>query len=140
MPKRIVEPVITRLPGAAERWVLERDYTIVLPIVHRELFVLAGFSFDGLSVPRMFYRILHPLEAPASAVCHDALYCSELLPRRQADAILRELLRLEGCSWLQANAAYAAVRMFGWLVWRKHTSWSGRRSRRLISLDRPPPQ
>jgi hypothetical protein len=131
--------VFSRLQGPQERYLLHEPYRITLPVTHRELFVVGGFTWDGGSVPRIFWRVSHPQEFSASFLCHDALYAAELLPRRQADDELYELIRLEGGSWLQRYLIYRAVRMGGYFVWENHRPAAVRRSRRLCSLDVPPP-
>ena len=136
--RRIPEPVIRRLAGPAERWILDEPYSIVLPIIHRELFIVGGFSYDGASVPRLARVVLHPQEAPAFALVHDALYSSELLPRHLCDEIGVEIAKLDGCSAFQRVLIYNAVRIGGYFVWSNHRPFAVRRARKLVSLDSPP--
>lgn len=133
--RKIPEPVISRVNVAWERWYLEKDYSIVLPVVHRELRIAAGFTWDGGSLPRVFWRISHPQEFPASYLIHDALYSSHLLSRMQADRVLRECIRRECGSLIQRELIYRAVRLFGGAAWDGHKQPDILRARRLIKLD-----
>lgn len=102
------------------------------------LTVRAGFSFDGASIPRVFWRLIgHPFEMPLliGATAHDALYSGELLPRADCDRIFRELMRRAGIGRIKRNAVWLAVRAAGWAVWRRHTADSVAEARRLVTLE-----
>jgi hypothetical protein len=73
-----------------------------------------GFITDFASVPRiplafmLFGNIGH-----RAAVVHDYLYVTAQVSRKQADEILRDLLREEGAGSLRASLMYAGVRVGG---------------------------
>lgn len=82
-----------------------------------EFTMLPGFRTDGGSVPWCFRWFApgwtedEPLVNLAYAL-HDALYASELLPRGQADDLLRGLLRDAGWSRVRASTVCYAVNKF----------------------------
>ena len=99
-----------------ERW--------LCPISHgRLLIVEPGFQSDGMSVPRFLWPLVGPYEPKSfpAALCHDALYCSELVHRKIADLEFRRILLGFGMHPWIAEGCYKAVRALGWIVWRKHT-------------------
>ena len=73
-----------------------------------------GFITDFASVPRiplafwLFGNVGH-----RAAVVHDYLYVTAQVSRKQADEILRELLREEGAGSIRANLMYLGVRIGG---------------------------
>ena len=103
----------------------------------RWILVEPGFRSDGASIPRILWPFVGPrFDASTfpAAFCHDALYASELLPRRDADRIFRDHLRLLGVSKARAQAYYFAVTAFGWMVWRKHTQASISAARQFVRV------
>lgn len=95
----------------------------------------AGFASDGASVP---------IQTPVSprfestsfpaAAAHDALYMAELLNRKQCDLEFHRLLKLCGMSAWRSWLYYQAVRMFGWIVWQRHTKESITEARKLCRI------
>jgi len=91
----------------------------------------AGYETDGASVPRLFYNILgrFTIALPAALV-HDCRYDPppndrgvkyRWLTRKQADQEFYENLRKCGVNIARAQAAYRAVRLFGWKPWNAGT-------------------
>lgn len=84
------------------------------PVAKQIIIVPRDFVTDFASVPRLplvwekfggkFHR---------SALVHDYLYQSGVLPRRTADQVLREAAMTEGLCKEDADAVYAAVRLAG---------------------------
>ena len=76
-----------------------------------------GFVTDFASIPRFFWRVLHPTHAHIgkAAVVHDALYRSPgfSVSRLEADAVLTEGMQVLGAPWWKRKAVYAAVRAGG---------------------------
>ncbi len=130
----IPEPVVRRRPGPHESWDLIEDYSDQLPW-GATLHIKAGFNFDGLSVKRAVYRILHPMEGPGAALQHDACYAAEIMPRKLADSLLYRNLRREGCTIWQSICAYVAVRLLGGIVWRQHSPDSVAQARKYVSIS-----
>lgn len=101
------------------------------------LTVSPGFTTDGGSIPRFFWRVMgHPLGAYLLAyIIHDALYSAEYFSRRECDEIFLEILaELKACRMIR-SAAYATVRLGGYFVWKWHTAESVANARKLISLE-----
>ncbi len=95
-----------------------------------------GFRTDGGSIPIIFQNLFIPLGKYLLAfLIHDALYATEYCTRLEADRILLEVLEWQGACWIRRNIIYAAVRCFGWRVWRKHTPESLAAARYLITFD-----
>lgn len=83
-----------------------------------------GFRFDGASIPRFFWRIMgHPLSTDTlkAALVHDFLYATEMVSRKNADFLFRELMRVNRVPFLKRYLMYAAVRFFGGHVWCRHS-------------------
>ena len=86
--------------------------------------VHAGFECDGVSVPRFAWSPVSPCIDPRSlraGVAHDYIYRvqPEGWTRAQADLMFVCFLIEDGLVIPRALLAYAAVRLFGWIVWNK---------------------
>lgn len=87
--------------------------------------IYPGFKTDGGTIPKIFQNIISPLGVYLLAfLIHDALYAAECCTRAEADWILLELCEWLGAWWIRRNEIYAAVRAWGWLVWKKHSKKS----------------
>ena len=97
-------------------------YTLLAPLVYENLTVPAGFSSDGASVPRFFWRIVFPPgdnRALRAAFLHDYIYRTHPAGwnRAAADELFRRVLIEDGISRNSANMAYWGVRLFGSSAW-----------------------
>lgn len=84
--------------------------------------VPGGFDTDGASVPRPLWPlVLSPYDPRAirAAVIHDFMYRFGAWPRAQADDVLLAYMRADGVPAFTARVVWAAVRLFGWLYWRR---------------------
>ncbi|MDD3886468.1 MAG: DUF1353 domain-containing protein [Victivallaceae bacterium] len=84
--------------------------------------VPTGFYSDGMSVPRIFWRLISPQigsdAVTRCAVIHDWLYQSHVCTRKEADQWLRDhLIADAGWSKWKANLVYAGVRIGGASHW-----------------------
>lgn len=118
----------------------ETDELIQLdrPWVCCGLIVSAGFESDGASVPRFLWGLAgshYEGDTLRAALWHDAAYSSEMWSRDVCDKGLYNILRLCGVNRVRAWLYYAAVRSFGWIVWRNHTEESIRRARAFVFLS-----
>lgn len=82
----------------------------------------AGDSWDGASIPRMFWSIVgHPLQQEFrwASFWHDRLCEHSFLwaDRRLADAILLLMLQLYGVGYWRRTAMWIAVRLYAWFSW-----------------------
>lgn len=89
----------------------------------KTLTVPAGFSYDGASVPRFFWRVIFPPVHPKTrraALFHD--YINRTQPqgwtRKGADQLFYALLVEDGTCKIRAKFAYWGVRLFGWYAWK----------------------
>ena len=115
---------------------LMEDYIVVLPNL-KILYIKKGFIFDGASIPKLFWSIIgSPFgKYTASALIHDALYASELLPREDADTIFINTMVYKGVNEDKRNAMYLAVDIFGKYVWINHTDESITEARTFVSIE-----
>jgi hypothetical protein len=121
-------PVVT-YRVRARCWVLEVTYLYAEdPDVIR---IPRGFVFDLASVPRLVWPLIAPFELSISApLVHDFLYHHAGVPplaesrrnysRLDADRLFRRMMRRERVPGWRWRPAYAAVRLFGGFVWRRH--------------------
>lgn len=107
--------------------------------------VPAGFRFDLASVPRVFWALVAPFELSLAApLVHDFLYRRAGLPprgsvvpwrsftRAEADRTFCRLMARQGVAGWRLAAAFLAVRVAGFLAWRR----GGRRLDRSQRIDR----
>ena len=115
-----------RLAYPIKRQINEREYQLRRVFTVRVggwvSVILPGFTWDGFSVPRLFWAFQPPFAGPATvaALDHDAKYAKMWDGgRRQADRHFRALMRQYGEGRVRAYIMYRAVRDFGWIAWRK---------------------
>ncbi len=118
------DPVIMPLPSPGVR----RRFRLVSPFVFRlangaclELEIPAGFITDFASTPRLLWPLFPPTGPwMRAALVHDYCYREQVpFSRFLADALFREVMRLDGVPRWRRIVFYWAVRLFGWLWWRK---------------------
>lgn len=81
--------------------------------------VPAGFVTDDYSVPRFAWWLIPPSGiADESAVLHDWLYRSKVLPRSEADALFLEAMLSQKIAPLRARLIWLGVRLGGHFAWR----------------------
>jgi hypothetical protein len=106
-------------------WILSQSFNIVTP--RGIVSVPRGFVTDHASVPRPFWSLIPPVadEIAEASIPHDYFYVkeSEEVPRKFADECLYEIARVNGASWVTAQAAHKAVRVASWGMYRKKYSW-----------------
>ena len=111
------------------RCVLEEDFSFTVKVngKHYHIEIQQGFIFDGASIPRIAWRVVgHPYQMPllVCALPHDILYASEFFKKEECDWIFLELMKSVGINWIKRNTIWSAVKLFGGLVWLKHTKYS----------------
>lgn len=79
-----------------------------------------NFRSGGIAVDSFIDQIGDKLETQLAWLCHDAAYtpCASLgmkhpIGRKEADELLRAMLRFAGMSSFKASAVYNSVRLFG---------------------------
>tara|TARA_B110000503_G_scaffold139137_1_gene226833 strand:+ start:721 stop:1119 length:399 start_codon:yes stop_codon:yes gene_type:complete len=88
-----------------------------------------GFCTDGASVPRIFWNIFSPFgEYFSAALIHDFLYSKDsdnlfyVSERKEADGIFLQAMKDIGVGWLTRRTIYRAVRLGGWMSYKKKFS------------------
>jgi len=123
-----VTALIARDLGDGRNWVLVHD--LVYKGMVDEFTVPARFTTDFASVPRLLQGIAPKLgRQNRSAVLHDWLYSTRPLvlrkhgyapiTRKDADGIFRRCMREDKVSWLRRWTFWTAVRLGGWVIWRR---------------------
>lgn len=101
--------------------------------------VKPGFRTDGASIPRWLWPVFGSPYDPdimAAAIGHDAMYRGEIVPRADADAAFRRMMKANGVVRWKRRRIWLGVRLFGWITtWRKHTPESVAEARRHIDLE-----
>jgi hypothetical protein len=118
-------------------WRLDRQWICRLATGNMILVVEPGMLSDGASIPFWIQPLVGPrygAKTFASAFAHDCLYAAELVSRKQADDEFHRLLREFGAYRVTATAYYRAVRVFGGIVYRRHTLASVSEARRFCRL------
>lgn len=97
------------------------DYSYI--VKNRKIKVPKGFITDFASVPRTLYIFILPYGKHSSAsLIHDWLYskdCTLKMGRKEADKIFLEIMKEEGVNIFKRNLMYCAVRLFGWIYYRR---------------------
>ena len=95
---------------------MERPLHVTIP---------AGYVSDGASVPRFFWRLLSPPVDPvtlAPSIAHDWLYDNSRrynLGRLECDIWYYYALMENGYPLWKCELTYWAIRLFGWMHWRR---------------------
>jgi hypothetical protein len=94
-------------------WRLERKLVYVCG--RGGITVPSGFFTDFASVPRVLWPLFPPTDPAYSkaAILHDRLYEHHPVSRRDADKLLYEAARAEGCSLWRAWCLWLGVRLGG---------------------------
>lgn len=84
----------------------------------QEYTVPAGFSCDGCSVPAFLWDSVSPQLDPRTlrgAIVHDYIYRGNVpeMNRKEADMLLRELIKEDGFPAFKAGVVYWGVRLAG---------------------------
>jgi hypothetical protein len=122
--------------------VLEDDFyfDVIVKGKKHTILIKKGFSFDGASIPRFFWRTIgHPLQYPIviCALPHDGIYAAELFERGECDWIFLTLLQKVKVNWFKRNIIWLAVRGGGYFVFKKHTKESITEAKKYVSIVEP---
>lgn len=85
-----------------------------------EVWIPAGFRWNGASIPRFLWSVIGGRFEPATlraSLEHDWIYLCHGVARRQADKQFRRRLQEAGMSAWKAASMYQAVRIFGRSHW-----------------------
>ncbi len=133
MPSSFIRPLILEYIPETNMW------KIVRKLVY---FVGEEGSNDRIIVPKDFITDLKSVPWPAvmfipksgksnqSAVLHDYLYSirgeisepgnMKKRTRKECDGIFKESMQILGVHWFKLGTIFNAVRLGGWLPWKKH--------------------
>ena len=129
-------PALTALPTDDATWTVDCHWLSQL-VKGRAVVIERGFLTDGTSFPRAAWRVMgHPFSKDIlpHALGHDALYAAELLSRADCDQWFLDSMALAGVPWCKRQAIYAAVRVGGGAVWKRHTNESIAAARKACKL------
>ena len=111
-------------PVAGGKWRLLEPFTYYMGYEDSGHAITAdsGSITDFASIPRLFHIVLPPYhdQYGKAAVIHDVMYQRKLFSRAVCDAVFLEAMAVLGCPWPRRYAMYLAVRMFGWLPWKRN--------------------
>ena len=125
-------PLVVEVMPSGKRFKLHYDFTYLWKIDCPErtgmsfmsVRVAAGFETDFASIPRIFRIIIPKLGRwNKAAVLHDAIY-QDVVPgrkftRAEADQCFLDAMRDLGVAKWKRTLMYWAVRLGGWMAWRK---------------------
>lgn len=120
MNKHFPDPLIGKFIGK-NQWAVLNDFRYHSP-KYMTITVPKGFVSDGASIPSVLWGIIgSPWSGrfPSAAIIHDYLYFSQRFTRAQSDEIFLEGMQLLGVNLFKRRLMFAAVRVFGWLCWKK---------------------
>lgn len=118
--RSFITPLIVSPLPDGKRWQLKKPFKYAS--VKYSWFVISirtGFITDFASVPRLFWSLIPRWgKWGKSAVVHDFLYQTGV-NRKLADEIFLEGMEILGVVKWRRLLMYWAVRLFGWLAWKK---------------------
>lgn len=109
-PVLLNQPKIMQHPKNPDNWILLEKFRDVP----------AGFVFDFSSIPRALWWLISPVElGDVGPLSHDYAYRMKQGKRSDADKQFLADMKADNIKAWKRNAAYAAVRSFGWMSWGK---------------------
>lgn len=88
---------------------------------NKKFTIPATYRHDGNSIPRVAHWIAGPWDGkPFPSRLHDYLYEHGLCPRKESDQLFYLAMKLSNSGWWRRYIYYTAVRLFGWVAWKKH--------------------
>ena len=106
-----------------KRWIIRSDfgYDVSEKGSGESINVPVGFKTDFASVPRLLWGMIPRWGRYGNAaVVHDYCYWSQIYTRKRSDEIFKEGMVVLQVSSLLRNIIYYAVRIFGFMAWRKN--------------------
>ena len=115
------EPLVVRKIDS-HLWMTERafSYDVGWEGNDEKVTVPVGFRTDFATVPWGLWNVFPPDgEYSQAAVLHDYLYYVQVYTRYKSDLIFYEAMGVLGVPGWRRSMMYMAVRMCGWLGWRR---------------------
>jgi len=139
MAGKFLDPLILEFLDSCQWRLVERfDFHLGTPDGRQRVIVTADFVTDFASVPRILWPLLPPTGPYGkAAVIHDRLYRHRTIAvmtldgneewqrevtRAESDRIFLEGMGVLGVSSVIRRALYLAVRLGGWVPWRRYRS------------------
>lgn len=127
LPSMIKRGIIDPYDASAKNneWVILEPYIYWSAVLQQVLVIPRWFRTDLASIPAAFRWLISVNERHRLAsLPHDLIYtmhcCGERTPSRyEADAVLLEFCQLMGVTRWKSLAIFHAVRVGGWVTWRK---------------------
>lgn len=117
--KGVVDDIIVKSVGS-------RSWELMEPFDWYGITVPEGFITDFASIPRPFWSIINPAgKIKPAALVHDYLYSKQgvlddaTMSRKSCDQTFLEIMVVIKMGWFKRMTAYRAVRLFGWIPWKK---------------------
>lgn len=111
--------LVSPLPDG-KTWIIRSDfgYDIGEEGSKEAINVPIGFMTDFASVPRILWGVIPRWgKYGNAAVVHDYMYWQQAYPRKRADQIFLEGMKVLGVSKIVYRTIYYSVRFFGTLAW-----------------------
>ena len=119
-------PLVVEVMPTGKRFKLHYDFTYLWKREYIEIRVKAGFETDFASIPKIFRIIIPKLGRwNKAAVVHDYLYQyaryypPTQITRKLADRCFLDAMIDFGVAKWKYNLMYWAMRVGGWMAWRK---------------------
>lgn len=114
---------------------LEKDF--VFEYDKWKITILAGFEFDGASIPRLAWRVIgHPWgEYLPAALPHDIFYATEHFPREYTDQMFLDIMRAIDVAGWRRGLMWATVRTAGGFTWQKHDVFSKKKAAKFLKIE-----
>lgn len=117
-------PLVVEVMPSGKKFKLHYDFTYLWKRKKTIICVKAGFLTDFASIPRILRWLIEKLgRYNKAAVIHDALY-QDVVPgykftRKEADLCFLDGMADLGVIKWKRNLMYQAVRLFGWIAWKR---------------------
>lgn len=113
-------PPITQVSELPNHSLLVEKFIYYSERLGGDVVIQPPFHFDWDSVPRLplMYWIFKG-RARVAALIHDDLYARQPVSRRTADLVFLDAMKAEGVARRHYWGKYLAVRVGGWLGWRR---------------------
>lgn len=116
-------PLIVEVMPSGKKFKLFCQFTYIWQM-RMKLSVPKGFETDFASIPKIFRIFIPKLgRYNKAAVIHDAIYQDVIagypFTRKEADMVFLGAMKDLGVKPWKRNLMYRAVRLFGWMAWRK---------------------
>jgi hypothetical protein len=95
---------------ASGKWILLEEFVYHVGFKGSEetIVIPAGFIFNGMSIPRVFWGFVHPMSADTiiASLVHDYLFYTKMYSLDKSDYIFYEILTVCEVFWLEKILLY----------------------------------